>query len=103
MSSLAIDTNDLSILIAVALYAVYAMAFLLTVRNAWKLRAWKRRMADIMATGVVAVYWFVVLVSRLVYGYVGPSLAFTLAGAFVFAIVGVHFLGIALAQRDVYK
>lgn len=97
------DMTTFAIITAAALSLVTSAAFWLTLRNAWRQHMWRRRLADLVTTGVLSLYWSGVLVARLFFGYAGPSVTVTMIGTFVFCVVSIHFLGIAIAQRDVYR
>ena len=103
MMSLVLDMTDFNTVVAAAFCVITSAAFWLTVRNAYRQKRWRRRSADLATTGILGVYWFGILVARVAFGYVGPSLTVTLIGTFIFIVVGVHFLGIAIAQRDQFK
>lgn len=54
------------------------------------------RWGGLVMPAALGVYWLAVSIARVVFGYVGPSVPFTIAGAIISGSIIVYFLGIAL-------
>lgn len=97
-----IEFTDFRLALEVILFLVGAAAFMVTLYVAIVRRRWRRTAANLVLTGMLMLYWLAMVIARTAYDYVGPSYLFTVSGGFMWALISVHFLGIAWIQKDEY-